>query len=32
VLEKGKVLAQGKHAELMAASAVYKEFVELQLS
>ena len=32
VLEKGRVLAQGKHAELMAASPVYKEFVELQLS
>ncbi|MFT6330516.1 MAG: ATP-binding cassette subfamily B protein [Bermanella sp.] len=32
VLEKGKVIGQGKHAELMAASPVYKEFVELQLS
>lgn len=32
VLEKGKVLAQGKHGELMATSPVYKEFVELQLS
>ena len=32
VLEKGKVLAQGKHAELMELSPVYKEFVELQLS
>lgn len=32
VLEKGRVLAQGKHAELIAASPVYKEFVELQLS
>jgi ATP-binding cassette subfamily B protein len=32
VIEKGKVLAQGKHAELMEASSVYKEFVELQLS
>jgi len=32
VLEKGKVIGQGRHAELMAASPVYKEFVELQLS
>jgi ATP-binding cassette subfamily B protein len=32
VLEHGKVIGQGKHAELMAASPVYKEFVELQLS
>jgi len=32
VLEKGKVIGQGKHAELMAQSPVYKEFVELQLS
>lgn len=32
VLEKGKVIGQGKHAELMATSPVYKEFVELQLS
>nr|WP_297348306.1 ABC transporter transmembrane domain-containing protein [uncultured Glaciecola sp.] len=32
VLEKGKVIGQGKHVELMATSPVYKEFVELQLS
>ena len=32
VIEKGKVLAQGKHAQLMEESPVYKEFVELQLS
>lgn len=32
VLEKGKVLAQGKHKDLMDESPVYKEFVELQLS
>jgi ATP-binding cassette subfamily B protein len=32
VIEKGRVLAQGKHAQLMEESSVYKEFVELQLS
>jgi ATP-binding cassette subfamily B protein len=32
VLEQGRMLAQGKHQDLLTQSPVYKEFVELQLS
>lgn len=31
VLENGRIIAQGKHAELCSSSAIYKEFVDLQL-
>jgi ATP-binding cassette subfamily B protein len=32
VLEQGRMLAQGKHQDLLIQSPVYREFVELQLS
>ena len=31
VLDKGNIIARGSHQELYATSAVYKEFVDLQL-